>query len=169
MRGFTLIELMVVVAIIALLLCMLSFWYLSYVRRARLIKATNQVATAGKAWCAANPDSLNAAMGPGVIQPSPINLGDFSNTLTPSDILELEKHLGVVLPKVDPFGRSIEYLASDPVPPYPAGPLPNQLMIRSRNANGLFDPPYSWRTLFPSTNPVPDVVWVNCDWVQLPF
>src|SRR6185436_963041 len=54
-------------------------------------------------------------------------------------------------------------------PPYPAGPLPNQLMIRSRNANGLFDPPYSWRTLFPSTNPVPDVVWVNCDWVQLPF
>ena len=64
---------------------------------------------------------------------------DFSNPVhsTPSELLELEKHLGVVLPKKDIWGNDIEYFTDLAVPSFSTGgPMPQNLLIRSLNADG---------------------------------
>ncbi len=158
-RGFTLIELMVVVAIIGILLSLIALAIQIAIQKARLAGTEADIKTVGMAWCA-EFGGYYSNIGPGITQPANVDITDFSTVLDAAQRLLLEALLDVTLPQYDAWGEEIEYRVD-------AWPTPTRLMIRSKNADKAWEAgPYQWKTFFPYTDRDTDIVWVNCDWVQ---
>jgi len=151
--GFTLIELMIAVAIIGLLGAIAIGPISSYVQRAKLARTAADIQQVGQAWVvwSALHGHLGGNLGDGeAVGPCPKLIFPF----------QLEQILEMKVPTADAFGQPTEYRGDA----YP----PTMLMIRSANSDGLFEGNYTNGTVFATNDRASDIVWFQADKVQWP-
>jgi prepilin-type N-terminal cleavage/methylation domain-containing protein len=151
--GFTLIELMIAVAIIGLLSAIAIGPISAYMQRAKLTRTAADIQQVGEAWMVWS--AMHGHLG------GNLHDGDFVGPC-PRLLLvpELEKILEMTIPTTDAFGQPIEYRAdADP---------PTMLMIRSANSDGQFQGSYVNGTSFAANDRASDIVWFESNRVQWP-
>ena len=125
-RGFTLIEVLVVVAIVGIL-TLIGIWnYYNSIQRARQKRTMADMRAVGEAWEARAIDThaYNAA---GFTMPATtLNFDTVKGMLTPTYIR--------IMPSVDGWGAAFEFDTDQPV----GGPAAQTYAIRSAGRDGIF-------------------------------
>lgn len=147
-QGFTLVEMMVVVTIIALLSALALPPIGRSLQQARATKAMADLRTVGQAWASDTAlygqlDRIPSGTPINVTQEYPLQL----------DWQQVEQVLDMSVPVIDPWGRDYEYRA-DAFPP-------TRLLIRTANADGLVQNQVVAGTLVSWDDRASDLIWIG--------
>jgi general secretion pathway protein G len=149
--GFTMVELLVVMAIIAILMAIATVAYLSALDRTRLKRTVADMRSVALAWEARAADT-NSYTAAGLDFPT-------ANAISYPDIrLLLQPTYIRTVPQYDAWGRRFEFAATSE---------PKEYFIRAAGRDGRFDEPPTY-TLGETGDPDCDIVYANGAFVQFP-
>jgi type II secretion system protein G len=145
-KGFTIVELLVVVAIIGILAAIAIGNYLNAIARARQKRTMSDIRTIATAWEQRNAEKGSYA--PGFTYPTvAVTWDDLSLALTPTFIK--------TVPKTDGWGRPLEFAYEG-----------RMYAIRSAGRDGLYEG--TDYELAPTDSPDCDIVYSNGNFVTWP-
>lgn len=151
--GFTLIEILIVVAIIGLLAAIAVANYLNALTKAKQKRTMADIRLIGQAWEARASDlrSYNAA---GYTYPSaPIGYGDLATLLSPTYMRNI--------PRMDGWGKEMQFAMDQPM----TGSQATTYSIRSAGKDGIFESAY---TPGPTEDPDIDIVFSEGNFIVWP-
>jgi prepilin-type N-terminal cleavage/methylation domain-containing protein len=150
-NGFTMVELLVVMAVIAILMSIATIAYLAALDRTRLKRTVADMRSIALAWEARAADNNTyTAAGYDFPTASAIEYKDFRLLLQPTYMR--------TVPQYDSWGRRFEFAATND---------PKAYAIRAAGRDGQFDDPATY-TPGETSDPDCDIVYANGLFVQYP-
>lgn len=147
--GFTLVELLVVVAIIGILSAIASVSFLTAIDRARQKRSMADIRTIASAWETRASDTQSYLVAGFTFPSAPATYDDLYTALCPTYLRKL--------PRYDGWGRPLEF---------GAGPDPKLFGIRSAGRDGLYEG--DTYIAAETANPDCDIVYGSGSFVRYP-
>lgn len=147
-RGFTMVELLMVIAIIAIIMSIATVGYLMALNRVRLKRTVNDIRTIAVAWEARAADTNSYAAAGFTYPTENISHPSLSKLLVPTYTRSV--------PQVDGWNRPLQFALGD-----------REYAIRAAGRDGLFDE----SGVYPegeTSDPDCDIVYANGGFVQYP-
>jgi type II secretion system protein G len=160
-RGFTLLELLIVVAIIGIIAALLVPNLLEALNKSKQKRTMTDIRLSGTAWFSWVTDQVGAGAAGQMV-----NVLDWS-AFDPQSFEDLDELLvpsyAAFIPEKDAWGTNFEYgAAADPHDPVPIG-------VRSTGADATFDTNSEYTPgAFVATDFVQDIVWAGGYFVRWP-
>jgi len=152
-RGFTIIELLVVVAIIGILAAIAIMNYFNGLQRARQKRTMTDIRTIAQAWESKGAESHGYNCAGFAFPAVPVSYSQLNSLVSPTYTKSL--------PRIDAWGRDLTFALDQPL----GGPSASTYAIRSAGSDGKYDSTYDPGPTFDFDC---DIVYANGAFVSYP-